>query len=73
MKTRTVARCAGCNKRITRGEPDLILRRMASENPMVTALRLVYHVRCHGAARERVVGTPALWHLTHRYIDAEVN
>ena len=26
-------RCAGCKERITRGEPDLILRRMLEENP----------------------------------------
>jgi hypothetical protein len=37
-------RCAGCKKRITRGEPDLILRRMDPDNPMRTALKLVYHV-----------------------------
>ena len=51
-------RCAGCKKRISRGEPDLILRRMSEEDPMVTALRLVYHVRCQGAAFERAAGTP---------------
>jgi hypothetical protein len=66
-------RCAGCNKRITKGEPDLILRRMAPENPTVTALRVLYHVRCQGAALERAAGTPALWHMTHRYIEAEAN
>jgi hypothetical protein len=73
MKARAKVRCAGCNKRISQGEPDFILRRMSEENPTVSALRLVYHVRCHGAALERTVGTPALWHLTHRYIDAEAN
>ena len=66
-------RCAGCKKRITRGEPDLVLLRMAQENPTVTALRLVYHVRCQGAALERVTDKSALWHLTHRYIEAEAN
>jgi len=66
-------RCAGCKKRITRGEPDLVLLRMAQENPTVTALRLVYHVRCQGAALERAAGVPALWRMTHRYIEAEAN
>jgi hypothetical protein len=65
--------CVGCKKRITKGEPDLILHRMAPENPTVTALRLVYHVRCYAAALERAVETPALWHMTHRYIEAEAN
>ena len=63
-------RCAGCKRCITRGEPDLILRRMAEENPTVTSLRLVYHVRCRGAALERVTGTPALWRMTHRHVEA---
>jgi len=66
-------RCAGCKKRITKGEPDLILRRMAPENPTLTALRLVYHVRCYAAALERASETPALWRMTHRYIAAEAN
>ena len=66
-------RCAGCKKRVTKGELDLILRRMAPENPTVTALRLVYHVRCYTAALERASEIPALWHLTRRYIDAEAN
>ena len=67
------ARCAGCKRRITRGEPDLILRRMDPDNPMRTALKLVYHVRCQGAAFEKASGTAALWHMTHRYIEAEAN
>jgi hypothetical protein len=66
-------RCAGCKRRITKAEPDLILRRMTPENPTVTALRLVYHVRCQGAALERASETPALWHMTHRYVEAEAN
>ena len=66
-------RCAGCKGRITRGEPDLVLRRMTPENPAATALRLVYHVRCQGAALERVTDKPALWRMTHRYIEAEAN
>jgi len=66
-------RCAACKKRILRSEPDLILRRMDPENPMRTALRLVYHVRCQGAALKRAAGTPTLWHMTHRYIEAEAN
>jgi hypothetical protein len=74
VKTRTAPRCAGCNKRITKGEPDLILRRMSEENPMVAALRLVYHVRCKDAALERVHGAPpAFWRMTHRYVDPEAN
>lgn len=75
MKTRSKAapRCAGCNKRIPPSEPDLILRRMCEEDPMRTALRLVYHERCSAAAIERVAGTPALWHMTHRYIEPEAN
>jgi hypothetical protein len=66
-------RCAGCKKPITKGESDLVLRRMDPENPMRTALRLIYHVRCQRAALERVSGTPALWHMTHRYIEARAN
>jgi hypothetical protein len=66
-------RCAGCKKRIPKSEPDLILRRMDPDNPMRTALKLVYHVRCQGAALERVSGTAALWRMTHRYIEAEAN
>ena len=66
-------RCAGCSKRIAKGEPDLILQRMAPEDPTVTALRLVYHVRCYAAALQRASEIPALWHMTHRYIDAEAN
>ena len=54
-------------------QPDLILRRMDPDNPMRTALRLVYHVRCQGAALERAAATPALWHMIHRYIEAEAN
>jgi hypothetical protein len=46
---------------------------MAPEDPTVTALRLVYHVRCYAAALERASEIPALWHMTHRYIDAEAN
>jgi hypothetical protein len=67
------SRCAGCKKRTTRGEPNLILRRMAPENPTQTALRLVYHVRCYAAALERAGETPALWHMTHRHVEAEAN
>jgi hypothetical protein len=66
-------RCAGCKRRITKGEPDLILRRMAEENPTVTALKLVYHERCKDAALERATERPALWLMTHRYIEAEAN
>ena len=66
-------RCAGCKKCISPSEPDLVLRRMAPENPTMTALRLVYHVRCHGAALKRAAGVPALWRMTHRYIEAEAN
>jgi len=66
-------RCAGCRKRIPRSEPDLILRRMDPDNPMRTALRLVYHVRCHVTALERAAATPALWHMTHRYVEAVAN
>lgn len=73
MKTRTTSRCSGCGRRITRSEPDLILRRKDPENPLWTALRLVYHERCSAAAIERVSGTPALWHMTHRYIEAKAN
>jgi len=73
MTARSKTRCAGCKKRISRGEPDLILRRMSEENPMVTALKLAYHVRCHGAAIERAAGVPALWCMTHRYVEAEAN
>jgi hypothetical protein len=65
--------CAGCKKRITEGEPDLILRRMAPENPTLAALLLVYHVRCYAAALEWASETPALWHMTHRYVEAEAN
>ncbi len=69
-----VLRCAGCNKRIPPSEPDLILRRMDLENPTRTALRLVYHERCSGAAIERAANQPpALWRMTHRYIEAEAN
>jgi hypothetical protein len=66
-------RCAGCKKRISRGEPDLILRKMAPENSAVVALRLTYHERCKDAALERVQATPALWRMTHRYIEAKAN
>jgi hypothetical protein len=66
-------RCAGCKRRIPRSEPDLILRRMSEENPTVTALRLVYHERCKDAALKRITSTPALWRMTHRYVEAGVN
>jgi len=68
-------RCAGCKRRISKGEPDLILRRMDPDNPMRTALKLVYHVRCQGAALEKAseAKPAALWHMTHRYIEAEAN
>jgi hypothetical protein len=46
---------------------------MDPDNPMRTALRLVYHVRCQGAALERAAAAPALWHMTHRYVEAEAN
>ena len=46
-------RCASCKKPIPRSEPDLIVRRMDPDDPMRTALRLVYHVRCQGAALKR--------------------
>ena len=66
-------RCAGCKRHVTRGEPDLILRRMDPDNPTRIALRLVYHVRCQSAALERITATPALWRMTHRYVEAEAN
>jgi hypothetical protein len=46
---------------------------MSEENPTRTALRLVYHVRCYTAALERASETPALWYMTHRYVEAEAN
>jgi hypothetical protein len=66
-------RCASCKKPIPRSEPDLILRRMDPDDPMRTALRLVYHVRCQGAALKRAAATPALWHMTCRHVEAEAN
>jgi hypothetical protein len=63
-------RCAGCGRRIPRSEPDLILRRMDAEDPTRTALKLVFHERCKDAALERAASTPALWYMTHRYIEA---
>lgn len=66
-------RCAGCERRITKGEPDLILRHMDPENAMRTTLKLAYHVRCHGAALERAAATPALWRMTHRFVDVGAN
>jgi hypothetical protein len=66
-------RCAACKKRNTKGEPDLVLCRMDPDNPMRASVRLVYHVRCQGTALERAAATPALWHMTHRYIEAEAN
>ena len=68
-----ILRCVGCKKRITNGKPALIPRRMDPENSTRAALRLVYHVRCQGVALERAARTPALWRMTHRYIEAEAN
>ena len=70
-----IPRCAGCKKRISRSEPDLILRRMSEENPAVAALRLAFHERCKDAALERATSeaTPALWLMTHRHVEAEAN
>ena len=76
MTTRTRPRsvCSGCGRRIPRSEPDIILRPMTPENPTRTALRLVYHERCHAAALERVQGVEsALWRMTHRYVEAAAN
>jgi hypothetical protein len=68
------AKCSGCGRRIPRSEPDLILRRMDPDNPMRTALRLVYHERCWPSAAGRVSESPpALWRMTHRHIEAEAN
>ena len=68
-------RCSGCGRRIPRSEPDLILRRMSEENPTVAALKLAFHERCKDAALERATSeaTPALWYMTHRYIEAAAN
>jgi hypothetical protein len=66
-------RCTGCKERITKGEPDLILRRMSDDNPTRTVLRLVFHERCKDAALERATEPPALWLMTHRYIEAGAN
>jgi hypothetical protein len=46
---------------------------MDPDDPMRTALRLVYHVRCQGAALKRAAATPALWHMTCRHVEAEAN
>jgi hypothetical protein len=66
-------KCAGCKERIPSHEPDLILRRMAESDPTKATLTLLYHERCKGAALSRVAGEPALWRMTHRYIDAVAN
>jgi hypothetical protein len=66
-------RCAGCKRRIPRSEPDLILRCMDPENPVRTALKLAYHVRCRGAALERITAAPALWRMTYRHVEAGAN
>jgi hypothetical protein len=63
-------RCAACKKRITKGEPDLILRRMSEGNPMVAALRLVYHERCKDGALERIQGAPGALQLVYRTVRA---
>ena len=68
-------RCSGCGRRIHRSEPDLILRRMSEDNPIVSTLRLAFHERCKDAALERATSeaTPALWLMTHRHVEAEAN
>jgi hypothetical protein len=65
--SRSRVKCAGCGKRIPTSEPDLVLRKDGSE------ARRFYHERCFVAARRRVLATPDLWFMTHRYIDGRTN
>lgn len=67
MSTRTRTKCSGCHKRIPRSEPDLMLRKDGSEKVRY------YHERCFTAAQRVVLSDPALWWMTHRYVDGELN
>jgi hypothetical protein len=71
--SRPRTKCAACKKRIPESEPDLILRRMSEEDPTVSTLRLAFHERCKDAALERATDTPALWVMTHRYVEEMAN
>jgi hypothetical protein len=67
MKTVGKLRCASCKRKITRSEPDLVLR------DDTTARVLYYHVGCGAAAVAKVSQRPGVYFLTHRYIEAEAN
>jgi hypothetical protein len=72
--TARASKCAGCGRRVTRSEPDILLRRLSEDNPLIVTLTLRYHERCKEAVLDRVTETPpAAWRITHRTVNAEAN
>lgn len=67
MTARTRTKCSGCGRRIPASEPDLVLQRNGAER------RRYFHQRCFEAAQRLVMGDPAVWVLTNRYVDEELN
>lgn len=67
MSTRTRIKCSGCGKKISRSEPDLMLRKFGSEKSRF------YHRGCVGAVLKLVTSAPDAWHMTDRYIDGAMN
>ncbi len=65
----TRTKCSGCGKRISRSEPDLVLREHGRTKSRV------YHRGCVSSALRLVnaSGTPGVWHLTDRFIDGALN
>ena len=73
MSVKLRAKCAGCKRKILDHEPDLVLRKLAEEDPTRVLLERRYHERCAGAAVDYVTERPALYRMTHRYVEVEAN
>lgn len=67
MRTAKRIKCSGCGRRMPACEPNLVLRKDGSER------RRYYHERCFGFAQKLILSDPALWWMTHRHVDGELN
>ncbi len=68
MTTGSKIRCASCNKKVGRHEPDIVLVDIA------TGEKRFYHERCGPAAYSAAFAArPAVVRVVHRYADPEAN
>ena len=65
MKIRKKIRCCSCKGRILDHEPDVVLRRLHSEE------RVYYHMRCTDGAMAMLILEPDVWIMVHRYVEEE--